>query len=311
MKICRGLPEPETFNDPVVTVGTFDGIHMGHLALMEAARAWAAETGGQSVAVTFEEHPGAALSEGRPLALTSFDRRLELIEAAGIDGCVVLQFDEKLAAMGPHEFIEDILHAGIGSTCIVAGHDWRFGKSREGGESLLTKLQKEGSIKVRFVEAMKEGGEIVSSSVIREAVSGGDIEKARRMLGRPFSLCGRVIPGTGRGRELGFPTANLDVQGIVLPPDGVYSATVDAGEKRYPGVVSVGNRPTFRENSFAVEVHLAGFSGDLYGTMVTAELNFLLRPQEAFKDTDALIAQMKKDLRAAAPVDAGDEQGAT
>lgn len=299
MKICRGLPEPGTFNEPVVTVGTFDGVHLGHLALMEVARAWAAEAGGESVAVTFREHPGTTLAEGRPPALTSFDRRVQLIEAVGVDGCVILQFDDEFATMGAREFIERVLCTCIGSRRIVAGHDWRFGKSREGGESLLTKLQEKGSIEVRFVEAVKEGSEIISSSVIRGAVSGGDLKKARRMLGRPFSLCGRVVPGTGRGRELGFPTANLDVEGTVLPPDGVYSATADVGGERFPCVVSVGNRPTFGEHSFAVEVYLAGFSGDLYGTIVAAELDVLLRPQKAFKDTDALIIQMKKDVEAA------------
>lgn len=299
MIVCNGLPEPGAFKGPVVAVGMFDGVHLGHQALLEGTRGWAGEMGVSTVALTFSRRPtGNAGGEHTPL-ITSLDRRLSLIEKAGIDACVVLDFSNEIVSMNPTVFLDGIIRSGLGSRHIMAGFNWRFGRNRAGGKNLLLELEKEGRLKVRFQEPVAYRGEIVSSTEIRGSVARGDLIRAGGMLGRPFSLAGEVVRGTGKGVGLGFPTANLDVEGLVRPPVGVYAAATTMGRERFLSVASLGTRPTFGNGPFVAEVHIVGFSGDLYGQTLDVELTGFIRPQKDFASPNELAAQIRKDIDAA------------
>ena len=299
MKVYRTLAEVPALDGPVVTVGMFDGVHAGHRALIRETCAWATETGGTSVVLTFSNQPRTLIGLPPVREITSLRQRMLLMEEVGVDCGVVLEFTDETASLDPGDFIEQVIVRGLGCERIVAGFDWRFGWGRVGGRDLLLRLQDKGLICVRFNEAVEWNGEIVSSTAIRSAVEAGDLDRASGMLGRPFSALGKVIRGSGRGRSLGFPTANLDVEGRVRPPDGVYAATARIEGVSRVSVASLGAGPTFGGDPEAVEVHVVGFSGDLYGKTMELEFGRFLRPQEKFAGEKELIAQIRKDIESA------------
>lgn len=296
MIVCNGLPEPGMFKAPVVAVGMFDGVHLGHQALLEEVRGWAVEMGAGAMALTFSRHPEGNAGGERTSLITPLDHRLSLIGEAGIDICVVLDFSKEIVSMSPAAFLDEIIFSGLGSRHIVAGFDWRFGKDRAGGKELLLKLEEEGRLEMRFKGPVTYQGETVSSTEIRKAVAQGDLPRVAGMLGRPFSLAGKVVQGSGKGAGLGFPTANLDIEGLVRPPAGVYTAATTIDGKGFLSVASLGTRPTFGESSFVAEIHVIGFSGDLYGQTLEVELAGFIRPQEDFSSPDELAAQIRKDI---------------
>jgi riboflavin kinase / FMN adenylyltransferase len=264
-----------------VAVGTFDGVHHGHRQVIDAARRAGLRTG----VVTFDPHPRAVLG-GHVELLATLERRLELLADAGVEDVLVLPFDDRLAALSAREFADRMLR-GIGAEAVAAGETFRFGRGREGDLDLLEQL----GFDVRRVPLVEN----VSSSRIRELVHAGEIEHAARLLGRPPEVEGIVVRGDGRGRELGFPTANLDVpEGLLVPPDGVYAGW--ARDRR--AAVSIGTNPHFDGVERRVEAHLLEFDGDLYGDRLVVEIWAPLRGQRRFDSLEMLVSAIDGDVEA-------------
>lgn len=262
-----------------VAIGTFDGAHLGHLRVIDAARAARLRT----AVVTFDPHPRAVLGREVEL-LTTLERRLELFEAAGVDDVVVLEFDETLANLEPTEFAELILR-GMGAEVVAAGETFRFGRDRQGDLTLLEQL----GFDVRRVPVLEN----VSSSRIRELLHAGEPERAARLLGRPAEVEGIVVHGDHRGRELGFPTANLDVPpGLLVPPDGVYAGWT----RGRPAAISIGTNPQFDGVERRVEAHLLDFDDDLYDQRLVVEIWSWIRGQMRFESVEALVDQIGADV---------------
>ena len=262
-----------------VAVGTFDGIHRGHLRVIDAAR----RGGLRTTVVTFDPHPRAVL--GGPVELlTTLRRRLELLDQAGVEDVLVLPFDEELASLSAEDFAERMLR-GIGAEAIAAGDTFRFGRGREGDLDLLARL----GFDVRRVPL----AENVSSSRVRELLHAGEAARAAELLGRPPEVEGIVVRGDGRGRELGFPTANLDVpEELLVPPDGVYAGAV--GDHR--AAVSIGTNPHFDGVERRVEAHVLDFDADLYGQRLVVEIWRLIRGQRRFDSLAELVAAIAEDV---------------
>jgi riboflavin kinase/FMN adenylyltransferase len=270
-----GLPEARRS----VAVGTFDGVHRGHVRVIDAAR----RAGLRTSVLTFDPHPRAVLG-GSVELLATLDRRLELLAAEGVEDVLVLRFDDELAGLSPQEFAERMLR-GIDAEVVAAGETFRFGRGREGDLALLDRL----GFDVRRVPLVEN----VSSSRIRELVHAGEVGRAARLLGRPPEVEGIVVRGDGRGRELGFPTANLDVpEGLLVPPDGVYAGWT--GDRR--AAVSIGTNPHFDGVERRVEAHLLDFDGDLYGDRLVVELWEPIREQRRFDSLDELVAAIGGDV---------------
>lgn len=270
-----GLPAA----DRAVAVGTFDGVHRGHLQVIEAART----AGLRTSVVTFDPHPRSVLG-GDVELLATLERRLELLAIAGVEDVLVLRFDERLASLAAREFAERMLR-GIGAEVVAAGESFRFGRGREGDLDLLERL----GFGVRGVPLVEQ----ISSSRVRELVRAGEIERAAVLLGRPPEVEGVVVRGDGRGRELGFPTANLDVPGaLLLPPDGVFAGWA----RDHRAAISIGTNPHFDGVERRVEAHLLDFDGDLYGQRLVVELWAPLREQRRFDSLEDLVAAIGDDV---------------
>jgi riboflavin kinase/FMN adenylyltransferase len=262
-----------------VAIGTFDGVHRGHVRVIDAARG----AGLRTAVVTFDPHPRSVLG-GRVELLATLERRLELLDQAGVDDVLVLRFDEALAALSAAEFADRMLR-GIGAELVAAGETFRFGRRREGDLGLLEEL----GLDVRRVPLVEN----VSSSRVRELVHAAEVERAAKLLGRPPEVEGAVVRGDGRGRELGFPTANLDVpEGLLIPPDGVYAGW--ARETR--AAVSIGTNPHFDGVERRVEAHLLDLDGDLYGERLVVEIWSRIRGQCRFESLEQLVAAIGGDV---------------
>jgi riboflavin kinase/FMN adenylyltransferase len=262
-----------------VAIGTFDGVHRGHVRVIEAARV----AGLRTTVVTFDPHPRAVLGAGVEL-LATLERRLELLEEAGVGDVLVLRFDEQLAALRAEEFADRMLR-GIGAEVVAAGATFRFGQGREGDLELL---ERDG-FDVRRVPLVEN----VSSSRVRELVHAAEPEQAAKLLGRPPEVEGTVVRGDGRGRELGFPTANVDVpEGLLLPPDGVYAGSTF--DRR--AAISIGTNPHFDGVERRVEAYLLDYDGDLYGERLVVEIWSRIREQARFDSLDELVAAIDRDV---------------
>lgn len=289
----------------VVSIGMFDGVHLGHQAILRDNVAAAAALGAVPTVVTFRRHPKRLLLGKSPRTLTTLEHRLELFQRAGIGHTVALSFDESLRALGAEEFTREITVEGLGVRRFVLGFDSKFGNNRQGTPEALRDM----GFEVEVVPKVLVDGRAVSSTVIREAVELGDLARARAMLGRPVSVFGKVVHGANLGRKLGFPTANLDIHHELHPPPGVYacrahvSAPPDAtGRARsFEGVANLGFRPTVAEAGadLQVEVHLFEFEGDLYGKRIELEFVARLRAEQRFSGIDELSAQIREDVRRA------------
>ena len=262
-----------------VAVGTFDGVHRGHRRVIDAAQ----RAGLRTAVVTFDPHPRTVLG-GQVKLLATLERRLELLGDAGVDDVLVLRFDEELASLSAEEFTGQMLR-GIGAETIAAGETFRFGRGREGDLDLLARL----GFDVRRVPLVEN----VSSSRVRELLHAGDPERAATLLGRPPEVEGIVVRGDGRGRELGFPTANLDApEGLLVPPDGVYAGAALARR----AAVSIGTNPHFGGIERRVEAHLLDFDGDLYGQRLVVEIWSPIREQRRFDSLEELVAAIGDDV---------------
>lgn len=302
MRVVHGTDalDPASFRAPVVTLGVFDGVHRGHRRVLSRARELTRPAGGEVVVVTFHQHPRAVTVGVAPPLITSLDHRLVLLSREGVDATVVLHFDAALREMPAERFVEEILVARIGARALVLGHDSHFGKDRRGDAALARRLLEPRGVPVECIDAVRlPDGRVVSSSSIREAVAKDDIAAAEELLGRPPALYGTVVKGDGRGRALGWPTANLDLGGELRPPRGVYGGAVDLGGRAWPVVVNIGGRPTFHPEGTAadtVEVHVIGWSGDLYGHPLEVRLLGRIRDERRFSGADELKAQIARDV---------------
>ena len=293
---------------PVLTVGNFDGIHVGHRAILDTVVARARALEGEAVVYTFDPHPRRVLHPERsPKLLTTLEQRLELLEEAGIDAVIVEPFTHEFARTPAEVFIRDVIHARIHPLEVYVGYDFHFGRDREGSMRLLTELGPHLGFSVTIISEIVVDEGDVNSTRIRHVLAEGRVEEATAMLGRPYTIRGRVASGDRRGRELGFPTANLEPENEVLPGAGVYAGRLrllDAGDPPrgsvHAAVTNVGTRPTFRDGGEVLaEAHLLDFAGDLYGRRV--ELAFLsrLRPERRFPGVEALRAQIREDVEEA------------
>lgn len=294
--------EPRGWPGPVVTVGNFDGVHLGHQALVAEAVKGAQVSGGVSVVLTFDPHPSRVLSPDRaPDALMTADQKEERLTRLGVDRLALLPFTVELSRKTPEEFARDVLQQALGSRRVVVGTNFRFGQGRAGDVALLRRLGGGLGFDVVAVEPVWHEGAPISSTRIREALARGAVAAARELLGRPFFVDGDVVRGAGRGRTLGIPTANLALRNEALPRPGVYAAdchVLPAGEPR-AAVVNVGRRPTFGGGETTLEAHLLDFAGDLYGSALRVGFRERLRDERRFEGPEALVKQIREDIEAA------------
>lgn len=292
----------------MVSIGVFDGVHRGHRAILTANIARARSIDATPTVVTFSGHPKKLLLGRGPLTLTSLNHRLDLFAEAGIEHTLVLDFNEDLRSKSAADFVQLDLVEGLRAKAFVLGFDSKFGRDREGTPERMREL----GLDVEVVEAVGQGGRAVSSTAIREAVSLGDLDAAARMLGRPVTVHGKVVHGNGRGAGIGFPTANLDLDHELVPPNGVYVTLVKLlGRQTDPGpatvlhsVTNIGHRPTIAGDPKAgstpvVEVHVLDFQGDIYGERAALEFVEYLRPEQRFESVDALKLAIHKDVESA------------
>jgi riboflavin kinase/FMN adenylyltransferase len=284
----------------VVAQGIFDGVHLGHRAILGTALTRARTAGLEALACTFDPHPMEVLQPERaPRPITTLDERLELIGQTGVDAVVVLVFTRELASIEPEAFVKDVLLERLRAREIVVGYNHRFGRGARGDARLLQALADRSGFLAHVVPPKTVDGAIVSSTEIRAALGRGDVTTAARDLGRPYAIAGTVSPGAGRGRTLGFPTANIVSSLAVLVALGVYRGRLHLNGQTYSAVVNVGVRPTFGETTLAVEAHLLDFTGDLYGRQVRLEFLERLRDEMRFPSVEALKDQVARDIAAA------------
>ncbi len=291
------LVPPGSVKGAVVTWGVFDGVHRGHQQILRDTLARAREIGGEAVVVTFDRHPRTVLTGVSTPLVTSLPHRLALLEQIGLDAAVVLTFDRDFAALSAEEFVRWVLVESLSARGVVAGYNTAFGRNREGNRTVLEALGARFGFSVYASSPVHHRGQPISSTRVREAILGGRIADAAELLGRPVSVLARVLRGAGRGRTIGFPTANLDLTGVICPPTGVYAALARTGGVEYPALVNVGRRPTFDgpEASESVEAHLVGFSGDLYGAEIEVEFHRKIRDERAFSSAQELARQIARD----------------
>ncbi len=283
-----------------VTVGNFDGLHLGHQKILQSVRERARAAGQRGAVITFDPHPMRVLQPERaPLMIQTLSQRLAGFEQMGLDAALVLRFDRALSLVSPEEFIERILVGGLRAGAILVGANFRFGHRGAGDVRLLGLCGKRDGFEVEIIAPVEVGGQIVSSSAIRGAVASGDVAGAIPLLGRAFSLTGGIRAGAGRGRTMLFPTLNLTPEQELLPKLGVYATETGVGGKLYASVTNVGTRPTFNGAGVTVESHLFGFSENLAGGAMEVRFHARIRDERKFSGADELRAQIARDIETA------------
>jgi len=288
------LPERDT----LLTVGIFDGVHLGHKYLVSKLLEEARQKNLLSGAVTFRQHPEELLSPRTRLPfLTDIEERINLLKKEGVDVIIPLSFTAELAQLSARQFA-GLLQKHLRMRGLVIGSDFALGKGREGGTNTLQKLGQDMNFSVTVVPPLVINGEVVSSTTIRKALADGDMRKVCELAGRPFSLQGKVVTGTGRGVGLGFPTANLDISSEhALPPDGVYASRAHIDGEAYQSMANIGKCPTFGGGERTVEAYIVDYRGDLYGRELKIDIIARLRDEKKFDTVDELKEQVAKDVR--------------
>jgi riboflavin kinase / FMN adenylyltransferase len=288
------------FTAPVLTLGNFDGVHRGHQEILRRLVSRARAVGGHAIVLTFHPHPTAVLAPARaPQLLSDWRSRMESIAAAGVDVIIAQRFTRAFSEVTAEDFVRRFLVAGLGVHTVVVGHRVSFGHGRAGGADTLRQFGAACGFAVEVVGPVEVDGIAVSSSAVRQAISAGDLARAEKLLGRPSCVAGRVIHGHHRGQGLGFPTANLRVAGLALPPDGVYAVRAHWRDTHLSGVANLGFNPTFGTQARSLEVHLLDFAGDVYGQRLEVSFVQRLRGEIKFPNVQALVAQIKRDAEAA------------
>jgi riboflavin kinase/FMN adenylyltransferase len=299
MEVLHDLADLRSLRGPVyLAIGIFDGVHRGHQALIGEAQADARKTGGTAVVMTFEPHPMMFFQRGEPPLRLSSPRHKEILLARqGVTHLAVLPFEAARAGQTAEAFVEDLRAACQPLGGVVVGADWKFGKGRAGDVGLLKRM---GGFEVDGIPAVTLAGEVISSTAIRVALANGNLDFAEKALGRPYAVFGQVVPGRKIGRKLGFPTANVELPGWQLPPDGVYAVGVRLGAKAFRGIANLGVRPTVTsDRQHLLEVHLFEFEGDLYGMEIEVEFRRFIRPEKKFASIEELRNQIARDIATA------------
>jgi len=305
MKIIDSLDQIyKPFKNAVITIGNFDGVHIGHQALFHEVIETAQTINGTSIAMTFDPHPTRVLKQnGHPPLITLYEQKVELIGRTHIDALICIPFTREFAALSAEEFVRDVLVGKIGMKAIVVGEDYSFGKNREGNIDLLNAYAPRYGFEVivaDWIRMSKGFTDRISSTKIRELVTEGLVEQAEKMLGRYYQIRGRVVTGRDRGGKLlGIPTANITLNDELCPKTGIYAVTGECRGKPFKGVANIGYSPTFENHEFTVEVHIFDFNADIYGEKV--QVNFIkrIRDEIKFSNIAELIDQIKKDIVAA------------
>ncbi|MDX1610374.1 MAG: bifunctional riboflavin kinase/FAD synthetase [Halofilum sp. (in: g-proteobacteria)] len=284
-----------------LTIGNFDGVHLGHQAVIGQLRQRAAGLGQPACVVTFEPHPREFFDpEGAPARLSRLRDKLDALAALGVDRVLLLRFDAGLAALEPQAFVDELLLAGLGACHVVVGDDFRYGRARRGDYETLAAAGAAAGFGVEAAATRELDGERVSSTRVRQALAAGDLDAAARLLGGPYTIRGRVIRGEALGRELGYPTANLALDRYKLPLMGIFAVVAwDASGRRLPGVANLGWRPTVGGTRPLLEVHAFDFDGDLYGTHLRVQLLARLRAEQRFDSLASMTERMHDDARRA------------
>lgn len=309
MMVYHDLPPgPGPFSRTVVTVGNFDGVHLGHQAILKRVCGRAQELNCQSVALTFEPHPLKVLRPQSNLPLlTTPAQKLELLRETGLAVVVVLPFTPEFARLPARDFVRDYFVERLRVREVVVGHDYGFGYRREGNIDLLREMGRDLGFSVQVVWGVEVEGAVVSSSLIRALLKLGKVAEARRLLGRNYGVAGRVVAGKGRGAKLlGVPTANLESENDLLPATGIYAVWVVKNGQRLPGVANIGTCPTFDNGELSLEVHLLDFNDDLYGERLKVEFVARLREERRFPSIEALAGQIRADIDQARRVLSGE-----
>lgn len=298
MKLIRNLDDlPEELRQGAVTIGNFDGVHLGHARIVDRLVWQAGRVGGAAVVFTFDPHPSQILRPGRaPTPLCWIERKAELLCQLGADAVVAYPTDAALLSLDPQAFFDRILRGRLDVRALVEGPNFLFGRGRHGDVHLLADLCQHSGIELEVVEPLEIDGRIVSSSRIRKLLAAGRVEAARQMLTEPHRIRGRVVRGAARGASLGYPTANVEPGDVLVPGEGIYAARAVADGSDWAAAVSVGANPTFGEDRLKIEAYLIGYEGTLYGQ--TIEVDFLARLRDIvkFESVDALVAQMARDV---------------
>jgi riboflavin kinase/FMN adenylyltransferase len=300
MEVIRELHLLPVLDHPVVALGNFDGVHLGHRAILKAAIDRAHGARGKAFALTFDPLPAKVLAPQRaPQMLMTGEDKLEYLRDSGLDGVLVLPFDLALSRLAPRDFVHDYLLVKLGVEAVVVGHSVSFGHKRAGNAAVMVELGREFGFETVVVGPVKVGGVEVSSTKVREVIAAGDLPQAARLLGRYHFLRGKVVHGRERGRTIGFPTANLDSETECIPPDGVYATRVVLPDGAYPSITNIGMRPTFQETARSIEAHIFDFNRDIYDRIIKLEIIERVRPERKFDSADALGKQIGLDLERA------------
>ncbi|HKS31236.1 MAG TPA: bifunctional riboflavin kinase/FAD synthetase [Chthoniobacterales bacterium] len=303
MRILRSIPELSQLPGPLfLAIGVFDGVHLGHQAVISTSAEHAGAVNGTPVVVTFDPHPEKILRpEKAPHLLTATPHKVALIRKLGVQHLLIIPFDKHFAATEPEDFVKQLVQHSKPLREICVGHEWSFGRNRRGNLQLLKKLGAHFDFHVVGIPPVTVKQEIASSTTIRRAVEGGDLQKAATMLGREYTILGTVVHGDDLGRKIGFPTANLSAHSEQFPPNGVYFAEAKLDGLLYRGVVNLGYRPTMSSarSDRILEVYLLDFDRDIYGKDL--ELRFIryLRPEKKFEKVEALVRQIERDVQQA------------
>ena len=287
--------------NPFVTVGVFDGVHLGHQLIFKELNAFSEINRGESTVITFWPHPKMVIDSAKDdlMMITSIDEKIELIEKMGIDHLIVLPFTKEFSHLTSKDFIEYYLCEKLNIKGLLIGFNHRFGKDREGNFEVLKQYADRLQFKIKKVEALSVDNVSISSTIIRNALLNGQIEKANSYLSREFTILGEVVNGKQLGRDIGFPTANInaDFNLKLIPRDGVYAVKVQVNSVEYPGMLNIGNRPTVNlgNEGKSIEVHIIGFIGNLYGEKIQISFYSRVRDEIKFKDIHQLVQQLNKD----------------
>jgi riboflavin kinase/FMN adenylyltransferase len=299
MKIIKDLREIKRDEKSVITLGTFDGLHLGHQQIVDKVIQKSRNSGGRSFLITFDPHPRKVIPGRNDVKiLTTLDEKEVILEKLGLENLFVINFTTEFSKQSPEEFVKKYLVDGIGLQEIVIGHDHHFGKERDGNFELLQILGRKFNFAVTLIPEFSVEGETVSSTKIRNSLLAGDVVRAGKMLGRPYSFTGKIVRGDGRGRKLGFPTANLlsGNRDKLIPAKGIYAAECIVENEKHFGLLSLGSRPTFHKDGNVIpEFYIFNFDRDIYDKIMQVNLVERIRDEEKYNSVDELIIQMKKD----------------
>lgn len=299
MRIIKDISEIKRDEKSIITLGTFDGLHLGHQQIVDKVVQKSRSSGGRSFLITFDPHPRKVIPGRNDVKLLStLDEKIMILEQMNLDNLFVINFTPEFSRQSPEEFVEKYLVSGIGLREIIIGYDHHFGKGRDGNFYILQELGRKFNFEVTLIPEFSVYGETVSSTKIRNSLLAGDVSKAGKMLGRPYSFTGKIVRGDGRGRQLGFPTANISVnnQDKLIPANGIYAAECIVDNEKHFGLLSIGSRPTFHQDGNIIpEFYIFDFDRDIYERIMQVNMVEKIRDEERFNSVDDLINQMKKD----------------